>query len=126
MFAAAVAEYGQVSHHPPMLSISLDMPKRDHGTRENILSTREFTVNMVDDSFIEAANATAVIEPSYMDEWLLSGLTKEKGVRAFTQEPIMLTDTPIETCKTCLGSREPCMYGMSGKQDRSVLSFAAS
>lgn len=88
--------FSLVSHNPPMLSISLDLPKRDHGTRENILSTREFTVNMVDESFIEAANATAVTSPSYVDEWLLSGLTKETSKFV---KPALVRESPA--CMEC-------------------------
>ncbi|KAG9221048.1 hypothetical protein CCMSSC00406_0005513 [Pleurotus cornucopiae] len=48
-------------------------------TRENILSTKKFTVNIISDDFIEAANSTSVEAPADVDEWLISGLTMAYG-----------------------------------------------
>ena len=55
-------------------------PRRLKDTRNNILFTKEFTVNIISDAFAEAANATSVESPANTDEWLISGLTKEKSV----------------------------------------------
>lgn len=67
-----------------MLSVSFDLsnPRRPKDTRENILQTKEFTVNIISEPFIEAANSTAVESPADMNEWLLSGLTQAKSVSA--------------------------------------------
>ncbi|KAF9033251.1 hypothetical protein BDZ89DRAFT_1231438 [Hymenopellis radicata] len=71
------ATSSQVSSNPPMLSVSFSLPsKRKKDTRENILATKEFTVNLISESFVEASNITAV-ETSEVNEWLLSGLTME-------------------------------------------------
>lgn len=64
-----------------MLSISLGFTQE---TRDNILSTKQFTVNLVDESIIEAAHSTSISSPSYVDEWVLSGLTKGASVRIGT------------------------------------------
>ncbi|KAH6914063.1 flavoprotein oxygenase [Coprinopsis sp. MPI-PUGE-AT-0042] len=102
--------FSLVSHNPPMLSLSLDLPKRDHGTRENIISTREFTVNIVDETFIEAANATAVASPTYVDEWMLTGLTK---VPSKLVKPAMVRESPA--CMECqlYSFQDICALGSS-------------
>lgn len=75
---APFSYFSMVSHYPPMLSVSFNLSKRrPKDTRENILSTKQFTVNIISDSFVEAANATSVESPAATDEWVLSGLTPE-------------------------------------------------
>jgi flavin reductase (DIM6/NTAB) family NADH-FMN oxidoreductase RutF len=71
----------KVSHNPPLLSVSFQLPtKRPKDTRENIRSTKEFTVNIISEPFVEAANSCSVEAPDYVDEWLISGLTPEPSV----------------------------------------------
>jgi flavin reductase (DIM6/NTAB) family NADH-FMN oxidoreductase RutF len=71
----------KVSHNPPLLSVSFSLsPRRPKDTRENILATKEFTVSIISEPFVEAANATSIEAPSDVDEWLVSGLTMEKSV----------------------------------------------
>jgi flavin reductase (DIM6/NTAB) family NADH-FMN oxidoreductase RutF len=73
----------QVSHNPPLLSISFNLsPKKPKDTRENILATKEFVVNIVSEAFIEAANSASVEAPSDVNEWTWSGLTMEPSVSA--------------------------------------------
>ena len=67
-----------------MLSISLLLSKRrPKDTRENILDTKEFTVNIISETFVEAANSCAIEAPEHIDEWLVSGLTPEPSVSGF-------------------------------------------
>lgn len=64
-----------------MVSISFALsPRRPKDTRENILATKKFTVNIISEPFIEAANSTSVESPADTDEWLISGLTMEPSV----------------------------------------------
>ncbi|KAF7984236.1 hypothetical protein HWV62_16052 [Athelia sp. TMB] len=78
---APFSYFSMVSHDPPLLSISFSLsPRRPKDTRENILATKEFTVNIISEPFIEAANATSVEAPSDVDEWVLSGLTRMDSV----------------------------------------------
>ncbi|KAJ8696771.1 hypothetical protein PTI98_006612 [Pleurotus ostreatus] len=78
---APFSYFSMVSHNPPLLSISFSLsPRRPKDTRENILSTKKFTVNIISDDFIEAANSTSVEAPADVDEWLISGLTMAYGV----------------------------------------------
>ena len=70
-----------MAHNPPLLSISFNIPsKRPKDTRENILATNEFTVNIISEPFVEAANATSVEAPDSLDEWGISGLTMADSV----------------------------------------------
>jgi flavin reductase (DIM6/NTAB) family NADH-FMN oxidoreductase RutF len=67
-----------------LLSISFQLsPRRPKDTRENILATKEFTVNIISEPFAEAANSTAVDAPADVDEWIISGLTKAVSVSGF-------------------------------------------
>ena len=63
-----------------MVSCTLS-PRRPKDTRENILNTNEFVVNLISEPFVEAANSTSVEAPAEIDEWLVSGLTGEPSVR---------------------------------------------
>ena len=52
-------------------------------TRDNILETKTFTVNIISEPFVEAANACSVEAPARIDEWLVSGLTPEASVSLY-------------------------------------------
>lgn len=72
---------GQVSHNPPMISLSFSLSKRrPKDTRDNILSAKEFTVSIISEPFVEAADSTSVESSADHDEWIFSGLTKESSV----------------------------------------------
>ena len=49
-------------------------------TRDNILETKTFTVNIISEPFLDAANACSIDAPKHVDEWLVSGLTPEPSV----------------------------------------------
>lgn len=71
----------QVTHNPPLLSVSFSLsPKKQKDTRENILATKEFVVNIISEPFVEAANSASVEAPADVDEWIWSGLTKEPSL----------------------------------------------
>ncbi|KAJ7703116.1 hypothetical protein B0H17DRAFT_1041800 [Mycena rosella] len=73
---APFSYFSMVGHIPPLVSVSFSLSqKRSKHTRENISATKEFTVNIISESFVEAANCTAAEAPASVDEWLLSGLT---------------------------------------------------
>ncbi|KII92109.1 hypothetical protein PLICRDRAFT_103672 [Plicaturopsis crispa FD-325 SS-3] len=78
---APFSYFSMVSHNPPLLSVCFSLsPKKPKDTRENILATKEFTVNIISEPFVEAANSTSVDAPAEVDEWLVSGLTKEPSI----------------------------------------------
>ncbi|KAF9529395.1 hypothetical protein CPB83DRAFT_852592 [Crepidotus variabilis] len=77
---APFSYFSMVSANPPLLSVSFSLsPRRPKDTRENILKTKEFTVNIISEAFAEAANVTSAESPASTDEWILSGLTKESS-----------------------------------------------
>ena len=73
---APFSYFNLVSHDPPLfvlgLAASLERPK---DTLKNLVETKECTVNIISESFIEAANATSVDAPFGVSEWDVSGLT---------------------------------------------------
>jgi len=70
-----------VAYHPPIVSVSFRLsPRIPKNTRDNILATKEFVVNLISEPFIEAANETSVEAPADVSEWDISGLTQEPSV----------------------------------------------
>ncbi|KJA29049.1 hypothetical protein HYPSUDRAFT_128712 [Hypholoma sublateritium FD-334 SS-4] len=83
----------EVSHNPPMVSVSFSLStRRPKDTRENILSTKEFTISIITENIIEAANSTSVESPASIDEWIISGLTRENST---TVKPPLVRESPI-------------------------------
>ncbi|KAL5524160.1 hypothetical protein ACEPAG_8333 [Sanghuangporus baumii] len=75
---APFSYFSLVAHNPPLLSVSFVLPSnRPKDTRENIKATKEFTVNIISEPFVEAANSTSIEAPAEIDEWAVSGLTPE-------------------------------------------------
>ncbi|EJD03429.1 uncharacterized protein FOMMEDRAFT_146973 [Fomitiporia mediterranea MF3/22] len=75
---APFSYFSLVAHNPPLVSVSFTLPaNRPKDTRENIKATKEFTVNIISEPFVEAANSASVEAPADVDEWIVSGLTQE-------------------------------------------------
>jgi len=55
-------------------------PGRTHDTVLNIQATKEFTVNIISEPFVECANFTSVDAPMGHSEWPGSGLTMAPSV----------------------------------------------
>jgi hypothetical protein len=71
----------QVAYNPPIVSVSFKLaPRISKNTRDNILATKEFVVNLISEPFVEAANETSVEAPADVSEWDISGLTQEPSV----------------------------------------------
>jgi flavin reductase (DIM6/NTAB) family NADH-FMN oxidoreductase RutF len=65
-----------------MVSVSFRLsPWQPKNTRDNILATKEFVVNLISEPFVEAANEASVEAPADISEWDVSGLTQEPSVR---------------------------------------------
>jgi flavin reductase (DIM6/NTAB) family NADH-FMN oxidoreductase RutF len=70
-----------VAYNPPIISVSFRLfPSQPKDTRDNILATKQFVVNLISEPFIEAANETSVVAPADVSEWDISGLTQEPSV----------------------------------------------
>ncbi|KAF9070605.1 hypothetical protein BDP27DRAFT_1323562 [Rhodocollybia butyracea] len=75
---APFSYFSLLSHNPPLLSVCFTLsPRRPKDTRQNILATKEFTVNIISEHLAEAANSTSLEAPADVDEWVVSGLTME-------------------------------------------------
>ncbi|KAF9813689.1 hypothetical protein IEO21_05405 [Rhodonia placenta] len=67
-----------LAHDPPMVGVSFAIFQGiGKNTRDNILATKTFTVNIISEPFLDAANATSIDAPPEVDEWVVSGLTPE-------------------------------------------------
>ncbi|GJJ13490.1 hypothetical protein Clacol_007744 [Clathrus columnatus] len=73
--------FNTVSSNPPTIVIGCtNLPTRIHDTALNIIATKQFTVNLISETFIENANFTAVDTPIDHSEWPASGLTMADSV----------------------------------------------
>ncbi|KAL9620843.1 MAG: hypothetical protein Q9160_004624 [Pyrenula sp. 1 TL-2023] len=69
-----------MNHDPPIFVVGFaspgpSSPSSAKDTLRNLLSTRQASLNIVSESFLEAMNATAINAPHGVSEWALSGLT---------------------------------------------------
>ncbi|KAH9916922.1 uncharacterized protein B0H18DRAFT_48949 [Fomitopsis serialis] len=73
--------FNMVTHNPPLVSICCGNGRQHiKDTTSNIKATKSFTVNIISEPFVEAANVTSVDAPEGVSEWPISGLTKEKSL----------------------------------------------
>ncbi|KAF8806414.1 hypothetical protein BYT27DRAFT_7101408 [Phlegmacium glaucopus] len=94
---APFSYFSMVSHNPPMISLSFSLSeRRPKDTRDNILNSKEFTVSIISEPFVEAANSTSVESPADHDEWIFSGLSKENS---HDVEPPFVRESAI--CMEC-------------------------
>ncbi|KAK9448372.1 uncharacterized protein V1518DRAFT_418794 [Limtongia smithiae] len=71
-----------VNHDPPVFCIGFALgriPVKD--TLSNILATKELTLNIISEWFVEAANYCSTNAPPDISEWALSGLTQAKSTK---------------------------------------------
>ncbi|KAI0915795.1 hypothetical protein AcW1_003704 [Taiwanofungus camphoratus] len=75
---APMSYFSLLAHDPPMVGLSFSIFQGiGKNTRDNILATKTFTVNIISEPFLDAANACSIDAPPEVDEWLISGLTPE-------------------------------------------------
>lgn len=70
-----------VSSNPPIFTIGISQARGEKDTFKNIIDTKELTINIVSEWFIEAANATSTNSPLEVDEWEISGLTPQESLK---------------------------------------------
>ncbi|KAG8769500.1 hypothetical protein FRC12_004933 [Ceratobasidium sp. 428] len=74
---APFSYFSMVCHNPPIVSVSFThAPGRQKDTSVNIRNSKEFTVNIISEPFVEGANWTATDAPVEAEEWTGSGLTQ--------------------------------------------------
>ncbi|KAG8961511.1 hypothetical protein FRC03_005309 [Tulasnella sp. 419] len=77
---APFSYFNLVHYNPAILSVSFNHhEKREKDSCANIKATKTFTVNIISEPFVEAANWCCVDAPPGVEEWEGSGLTKEKS-----------------------------------------------
>ena len=65
-----------VNHDPPLFTVGFSGGfSNAKDTLRNLEATKECTINIISEHYIEAANATSINAPYGTSEWALSGLT---------------------------------------------------
>ncbi|KAJ7056204.1 hypothetical protein C8F01DRAFT_1258008 [Mycena amicta] len=72
--------FNQVCTDPPVISISCATAPRHKDTGTNIRETRGFTVNIISQPWVVQADCCSIDAPPEVNEWALSGLTKEPSI----------------------------------------------
>ena len=88
---APFSYFQAVSSDPPMYMVSIvGDAKKD--SLNNLLETKEACISLISDSYIEAANATAINTPPQTSEWELSGLHQRAS---FKVAPPHVAESPF-------------------------------
>lgn len=75
---APFSYFNVLTHDPPIFIIGFSSPVAGaKDTLKNLLETKECVINIISETFIEAANATSIDAPFGANEWRVSGLTPE-------------------------------------------------
>lgn len=73
---APFSYFNFVSHDPPIFVVGFASSKESaKDTLRNVLDTDECVINIISETFLEAANSTSVNAPYGVSEWDVSGLT---------------------------------------------------
>jgi hypothetical protein len=111
--------FNMANHNPPIISISTytmgDAPK---DTARNIIDTKEFTVNIIAEPFVEAANFTSVEAPAEADEWIGSGLTREPSVGNLVLPSVLRLKRDLDHRQTASRTRKCLQHGMRSKSQQ--------
>ena len=111
--------FNMANHNPPIISVSTytrgDAPK---DTARNIIDTKEFTVNIIAEPFVEAANFTSVEAPAEVDEWIGSGLTREPSVGNLVLPSVLCLKCDLDHGKTAPRTRKCLQHGMRGESQQ--------
>ncbi|KAI0147265.1 hypothetical protein GGR57DRAFT_494008 [Xylariaceae sp. FL1272] len=73
---APFSYFNLINHDPPIFCLGIaSSVAKPKDTLRNLMATKECTVNIISEHFIEAANSTSVDAPPGRSEWDVSGLT---------------------------------------------------
>jgi len=90
---APFSYFNMIGDDPPHVMFST---RRDNNTNKdtlnNVLSTKQFVVNMVTEDLVEQMNTTSQAVPSYVDEFELVGLTPIASTKI---KPNRVKESPI-------------------------------
>lgn len=75
---APFSYFNVVTHDPPTFMIGFACGVADaKDTLRNLLDSKECVINIISETFLEAANSTSIDAPFGSDEWRVSGLTPD-------------------------------------------------
>ncbi|KAG8424360.1 hypothetical protein J3459_002604 [Metarhizium acridum] len=76
---APFSYFNMVNHDPPLFVVGFASSIASaKDSLRNLLDSKECVINIISDSFVEAANSTSIDAPYGTSEWDVSGLTAEK------------------------------------------------
>lgn len=79
---APFSYFNLISHDPPLFVLGFSGGfDRAKDTLSNLVATKECTLNMISEDYIEAANFTSINAPAGISEWPLSGLHPAKSTK---------------------------------------------
>jgi len=91
---APFSYFNMIGDDPPHVMFST---RRDNNTNKdtlnNVLTTKQFVVNMVTEELVEQMNATAQMVPSEVDEFQLVGVTPVPSTKI---KPMRVLESPIQ------------------------------
>ena len=70
-------------------------------TSRNILSNKQFTVNIISEAWINNANVCAIDNPTNVSEWHISGITKAASVGNLSLFLVWVLDIIIHGTDSC-------------------------
>lgn len=77
---APFSYFNVIAHDPPLFILGFAGGfTRPKDTLTNLVATKECTLNIISEDFIEAANYTSINAPEGVSEWAFSGLTPAKS-----------------------------------------------
>ncbi|KAF2726759.1 hypothetical protein EJ04DRAFT_557799 [Polyplosphaeria fusca] len=77
---APFSYFNLINHDPPLFMLGFSGGfQRPKDSLSNLAATKECTLNIISEDFIEAANYTSLNCPPDVSEWAFSGLTPAKG-----------------------------------------------
>lgn len=86
--------FNAIGEDPPHVMFStVRSGDKNKDTLNNVLSTRQFVVNMVTEENVEKMNLTASIVPHDVDEFTLAGLTPVASIKV---RPPRVAESPIQ------------------------------
>ncbi|KAI1879752.1 hypothetical protein JX265_002706 [Neoarthrinium moseri] len=121
---APFSYFNMVNHDPPLFVLGfasgLEAPK---DTLKNLVESKECTVNIISEGFVEAANAASVDAPYGASEWDVSGLTPVHDCRdvkaARVGEAVFSVECKLESAREFQSRATPgkttgCMVVLEG------------
>lgn len=72
---ASFSFFSMINHDPPLFTIGFIGTKEPKDSLRNLMETEECVINIISETFIEAANASSIDAPYGLSEWDVGGLT---------------------------------------------------